>query len=479
MSSDEKIFKDKENEMPSSKETAAPSTEESSVSDTGAEKIDLQKQIEAENGESEMLPPEEETNEARQLNLGNIFAAAFGILGVIVFVFFLFSGKSKKAEAAQKELDKSGAKFEQEFVVKQQAQVKNFEEPVANKEDEMTDEEVDKILATLPPEYQRQGDVGQAPISHVGSTGGGSSKSTRPDTRNSKSPRKIEGLKNMTFSTPQQNAPPPYGQYGMGAGQLPSPATMSKEDYAARVMGMANSMASQYAGGGPQQQAYQNNRESFFQKGQGEGGGGGYWLPENTVWDGTVISAALETQINTDNPGAVVARVTENVWSSRDASYLLIPAGTLLFATYNSSVSYGQSRVQVAWNLMIRPDGYRVSLGNMNGVDAQGASGYNGIVNNHPFQTLKALGLVAVYSIIQTEINSSIANEQNEYMKNAMTDVYAQASNIGNKIVDRALDIKPTIVVKQGTEVKLITNQPLTLPPVQIDPVTHKYVRYR
>ena len=158
---------------------------------------------------------------------------------------------------------------------------------------------------------------------------------------------------------------------------------------------------------------------------------------------------------------------------------MLIPEGTLLFATYNSSISYGQKQVQVAWNLMIRPDNYRVQLGNMNGVNAQGASGYAGSVSNHPFETLKALGLVAVFSVIQTEVVNDINSQNNEYLKNSMTDVYSEASKLGNKIVDRALDIKPTIKIKEGTEIKLITNTPLELPPVEVYNATERYIRTR
>ena len=218
------------------------------------------------------------------------------------------------------------------------------------------------------------------------------------------------------------------------------------------------------------------DKEEFYSNGNGTGGSGQY-MSYNSLWDGTIISGALVTAINTDNPGVVIARVTENVYSSYDHSFLLIPEGSLLYATYNSSVSYGQNKVQVAWNLLIRPDGYRITLGNMNGVNAQGASGYKGNVNNHPFETLKALGLIAVYSMIQTEIINDINDTKNEYLQNAMTDVYAEANKIGNKIVDRALDIKPTITIKAGTEIKFITNTPLELPPMEINQATKKYIR--
>ena len=60
-----------------------------------------------------------------------------------------------------------------------------------------------------------------------------------------------------------------------------------------------------------------------------------------------------------------------------------------------------------------------------------------------------------------------------------MSDVYAEASKLGNKMIDRALDIKPTITIKAGTEIKLITNTPLELPPVEINQPTKKYTRTR
>ena len=190
----------------------------------------------------------------------------------------------------------------------------------------------------------------------------------------------------------------------------------------------------------------QSNKENFYNNVSNTVGQGEY-LSTYSLWDGTIITGALETAINTDNPGQVIARVTENVYSSYDSSFLLIPAGTLLFADYNSNVSYGQNRIQIAWKLLIRPDGYRLQLGNMNGVDAKGQSGTKGFVSNHPFETMKALGLVAMFSIIQTEVNSTIAGQNNEYVQNALTDVYSEAAKLGNKIVDRALEIKPTITL--------------------------------
>ena len=441
---------------------------------------------EAETETEEELPPPEEENEAREVNVGNIIGLiVIGLLVIflIAFIAVSASGKKKKKQESA-ELDKAGTKTVIEFKDKTPVDFysSNLEEnnPVVEK----SEKEMNEVIDTLPAEFQLpvQGETGKAPVSSVGSTGG-SYKSDRPDTRNSKSPRKIEGLAALDYSnqTQGQNLVSQImsGNYGTNAyGQK-----MTKEEFIAQQMAQTQNLQNQLYGSnmlGGTNGTYNSGseKENFFNASSGSTGNGTY-LSKAALWDGTIISGALVTAINTDNPGVVIARVTENVYSSQDHSYLLIPEGSLLMATYNSSVSYGQNKVQVAWNLLIRPDNYRVQLGNMNGVNAQGASGYKGSVSNHPFETLKALGMVAVYSILQTEMTNDINSQNNEYLKNAMTDVYAESSKLGNKMVDRALDIKPTIKIKEGTEIKLITNVPMELPPVEVNQATQKYVRTR
>lgn len=434
----------------------------------------------------EELPPPEEENEAREVNVGNIIGLiVIGVLVIFLIAFIAMSaGGKKKKKQESSELDKAGTKTVIEFKDKTPVDFYSANSEEENLNVEKNEEQMNEVIETLPPEFQLpiQGTEGKAPVSSVGSTGG-SYKSERPDTRNSKSPRKIEGLAALNYSNQQQEqnlvSQIMSGNYGTNAnGQR-----MTKEEFIAQQMAQTQALQNQLYGSnmlGGTNGAYNSGseKENFFNASSGNTGNGTY-LSKAALWDGTIISGALVTAINTDNPGVVIARVTENVYSSQDHSYLLIPEGSLLMATYNSSVSYGQNKVQVAWNLLIRPDNYRVQLGNMNGVNAQGASGYKGSVSNHPFEKLKALGMVAVYSILQTEVTNDINSQKNEYLQNAMTDVYAESSKLGNKMVDRALDIKPTIKIKEGTEIKLITNVPMELPPVEVNQATQKYVRTR
>lgn len=425
-------------------------------------------------GEEEILqPPPEDENEAKEINVGNIIAFISILVIVILLIIVISSGNGHKKNREQKDLDKAGTKYEVDFNAQKEDQQGEIERQVdQNFGDGKRKKTDDEVLKNLPPELRQQDEPGIAPVARVGST---SSKSQRPDTRNSKSPRKIEGIKGQGAPNTNSNIVSAVmnGNYNSYTSNR-----MSKEEFFDDKMKQMQSFQYQIPGYGNKSVMDQTNKDNFYGNNSGYGGDGQY-MSYNSLWDGTIISGALITAINTDNPGVVIARVTENVYSSYDHSMLLIPEGSLLYATYNSSISYGQDKVQVAWNLLIRPDGYRITLGNMNGVNGQGESGYKGRVSNHTWQTMKAFGMIALYSMIQTEVSRDIKTEKNEYMKNAMTDVYAEAQKLGNKILDRALDIKPTITIKAGTEIKLITNIPLELPPVKINQVTRKYVRTR
>ena len=234
------------------------------------------------------------------------------------------------------------------------------------------------------------------------------------------------------------------------------------------------------------QQNAQTNKSQFR---QAQTAAGSYkYNGSTTLWKGTIIPAVLETAINTDLPGMVVATVTQNIYSSYDGKYLLIPQGSKVFAQYNSSVSYNQNRVQIAWETLIRPDGLEIELGRIDGVDSEGHSGSPGHVSKHPFEYAKAMALIAMFSIVNTKMVNTVNSYgkgkgnngedlTNNYYENLYSDMQGQASQICGQMITRALDIQPTLTIDSGTKVNLITNATMVLPPLQADKPTRKYVR--
>jgi type IV secretion system protein VirB10 len=220
----------------------------------------------------------------------------------------------------------------------------------------------------------------------------------------------------------------------------------------------------------------QDNKQSFFDASPGGSVFNGRYLGDNSLWIGTVIPAVLETSVNTDLPGNVLARVTQNVFDSRTGKNLLIPQGTLLVARYNSSVSYAQKRVQIVWDSLIRPDGYHVELEGANGVDKTGMSGQDAKYHENWFEYLKAAGIITMFTVANSSLteataaNAADSNAANIALANSQT-----VNQLGSNIISRAMNIQPTLTVDNGTRVNVMLNKTLYLPPVSVYQAAQKF----
>ena len=77
--------------------------------------------------------------------------------------------------------------------------------------------------------------------------------------------------------------------------------------------------------------------------------------PDRTLAQGSVIQAALQTAINSDLPGNVVAVVTEPVHAFFGDT-VLIPRGSRLFGQYRSGIEINQKRILVLWTRILTPE---------------------------------------------------------------------------------------------------------------------------
>ena len=325
---------------------------------------------------------------------------------------------------------------------------------------------------------------------------GGGNYPTRPYTKEDRLQSKtITGIKGLTptqqqyaaadyrYSNPQTpiaanasaaNANNPYAKYG-----LPSKEDMINQVMAAAGMGTPQTPQTQpymTAGTPYNAQNDQGGKMSFYNQGR-ENTGNGVWLGEAAIWQGAIFPATLLSAVNTDLPGEAVAMITKNIYSSLDGRLLLIPQNTRLFGTYNSSISYSQSRVQVGWHTLIRPDGFTMNLGNMQAADKRGAAGLPGIINDHPFEYIKALGLISAFRILTTELNNSTAALQNQYVQNLAADSQNITAAFSQKLIDRAMDVQPSIIIRAETTINVVASNTLALPPLDPYPVTAQYRR--
>jgi len=224
------------------------------------------------------------------------------------------------------------------------------------------------------------------------------------------------------------------------------------------------------------QQNNQENKQSFYDASTGGTTNSGFYLGDNALWTGTIIPGVLETSINTDLPGNVLARITQNIYDSQTGRKLLLPQGTLLLARYNSSISYAQHRVQIVWDTMIRPDGYQIELDGANGVDRSGMSGQAARYHENWFEYLKAAGIITLFSIANARMTESAAKYATESSSANIAESNAALVNqLGGNLAGRAMNIQPTLTVDNGTLINIMLNKTLYLPPIPNYPATQKY----
>ena len=116
-----------------------------------------------------------------------------------------------------------------------------------------------------------------------------------------------------------------------------------------------------------------------------------------TVMAGSILPAVLISGINSDLPGPILAQVSQNVLDSATGRSVLIPQGSRLIGAYQNASSYGQQRVQIAWQRLIFPNSASMNLPMMPGADQSGYAGFSDQVDHHYLATF---GTAAVMSLI-------------------------------------------------------------------------------
>jgi type IV secretion system protein VirB10 len=177
---------------------------------------------------------------------------------------------------------------------------------------------------------------------------------------------------------------------------------------------------------------------------------------------GAVIPAALQTELNSDLPGRVIAQVTAPVFDSVTGRHLLIPQGARLIGAYDSATTYGDRRLLLVWNRLILPNGWSIDLQAMEGGDASGAAGVRDRTDNHLDRLTGAVALSAIISVVANEAE----DDNDESLTRSVGDAAAQdAARTGGRIVDRELSVRPTLRVRAGAPVRVLVTRDIVLRP--------------
>ncbi|MDO5073148.1 MAG: TrbI/VirB10 family protein [Neisseria animaloris] len=176
------------------------------------------------------------------------------------------------------------------------------------------------------------------------------------------------------------------------------------------------------------------------------------------IQQGKIIDAALETEIRSDMPSVIIARVTEDVYGET-GRYPLLPAGTRVFGEYSSNVRPGQTEVAAMWRRAITPQGVEISLDSP-ATNNLGVAGMSGSVNNHYGQIFGTAAVLSVLGVASATAGVS-TSDQNNSIAAYRSEVSRSMTETARNMIGRYSDIPPTISVPAGTRIKILVAQDL------------------
>ncbi|MBU2754974.1 TrbI/VirB10 family protein [Acidithiobacillus sp. CV18-2] len=185
---------------------------------------------------------------------------------------------------------------------------------------------------------------------------------------------------------------------------------------------------------------------------------------------GAVIPAILETGIKSDIAGQVKAVVTHPVYNSLNASYVLIPAGSVLVGTYKSGAAMGQTRVGVMWTRIEFPNGTYVQLGKMVGASPRGYAGFKDLVNNHTWEIFKNalllsfidVGMAVASPTTTTSTNSGVTgNEALVDGEQSLAQTFGEAEA---QLFQKYINVSPTLTIRSGYVFNVVVSRDLVFP---------------
>jgi type IV secretion system protein VirB10 len=185
----------------------------------------------------------------------------------------------------------------------------------------------------------------------------------------------------------------------------------------------------------------------------------------HVIFEGTVLESVLVNRLNGDFAGPVICQISTDVYS-RDHNELLIPAGSRVLGETKKVNDVGQENLAVVFHRLIMPDGYAVDLDQAPGLNQIGETALHDKVNNHYlriFGTSLAVGAIGGLSTIGTN-NSAVTGLPTSNASAYREGVAASLSQSSLRILDRFLNILPTVTIREGHRVRIFLTGDLLLP---------------
>jgi type IV secretion system protein TrbI len=179
------------------------------------------------------------------------------------------------------------------------------------------------------------------------------------------------------------------------------------------------------------------------------------------LFEGTILETVLINRLDGGFAGPVECLLSTDVYSS-DRQHLLIPAGSKLLGETKKVDALGQTRLAVVFHHLLMPDGFSVSLDQFKGLNQIGDTGLRDQVNNHYLRIFGvSLAVGALGAVAEAGTAGSLNASSSDLMRQGFAASTAQSSA---QILDKFLNIMPTVTIREGHRVKVYLSGDLALP---------------
>ncbi len=179
------------------------------------------------------------------------------------------------------------------------------------------------------------------------------------------------------------------------------------------------------------------------------------------LFEGTVLESVLINRLDGQFSGPIECLLTNDIYS-HDRQHLLIPAGSKVLGETKKVDAFGQTRLAVVFHRLIMPDGYSLSLDQFKGLNQTGDAGLRDQVNNHYLRIFGvSLAIGALGAVAQGGTSGPLTASGTDLMRQGFAQSTAQSSA---QILDKFLNVMPTVTIREGHRVKVYLSGDLALP---------------
>ena len=173
---------------------------------------------------------------------------------------------------------------------------------------------------------------------------------------------------------------------------------------------------------------------------------------------GSAFDCALDTAINSSNPGMVTCTTTSNSYSD-NGKVVLVERGSLLTGEY-TGLKHGDTRLRVLWDRIKTPQGVVIALDSL-GSDALGRSGFDGDVDKHWLERIGSAFLMSSFKDLVAYETVKNSNASSNIASASFSNTQSAGNDLASQVLKQSINIPPTLTKNQGERVAIVVARDL------------------